>query len=168
MSLFSELLYRQTCFWCPRWQRQKRWSDFVWGLAGMFSLYCPHYSVWFQEWLCLLRGNEELVMVGRSQELIFLSSLFLLFLFFFLSPFCFLFLGWDWNGKSAAQSQTSWICWQAAAWAKSPLYILTPPPKKNPTTSSSVRFYRVFIGGSHERQNEINGEKNVVNADGHS
>lgn len=47
------------------------------GLAWMFSLSpCPHYSVRFQECLqCLLRGNEELVMVGRSQELIFLSSL---------------------------------------------------------------------------------------------
>lgn len=47
------------------------------GLAWMFSLcLCPHYSVCFQECLqCLLRGNEELAMVGGSQELIFFASL---------------------------------------------------------------------------------------------
>lgn len=60
------------------------------GLAWMFSLSsCPHDSVRFQECLqCLLRGNEELVMVGGSQELILLSSLSLPHFFpsFFIHP----------------------------------------------------------------------------------
>lgn len=58
-------------------------------LGCLLSLSCPHYSMWVQERLCLRRGNEELGMVGRSQELNFpflllpaFSPLALLFFFF--------------------------------------------------------------------------------------
>lgn len=74
----------------------------------VFSLSCPHYSLWFQECLCLLSGNEELGMVGRSQELNFP---FLPLSAFSISPprpFVSRFLSWDRHGKSAAQSEASW------------------------------------------------------------
>lgn len=88
----SAAVYAQTCCCCPQWQWWKRWSDLSETISiglDVFSLSsCPHCSVRFQECLqCLLRGNEELVLVGRSQKLIFLSfPPSLSFLFFFHSP----------------------------------------------------------------------------------
>lgn len=95
------------------------------GLAWMFfSLSsCPHCSVRFQECLqCLLRGNEELVMVRGSQELIFLSFPFLPLspsLFFFSFTLCLVCLGLDLDRNSAVQLKMSWICWQVGALLRS-------------------------------------------------
>lgn len=89
------------------------------GLAWMFSLSpslsfscCPHYSMQFQECLqCLRGGNEELLMVGGSQELIFLSSLFLACSSFFFSfTLCFVCLALDLDTNSVVQLEMSWIC----------------------------------------------------------
>lgn len=119
----SAALYRQTCCCCPQWQWWKRWSDLSEAIRiglDVFSLSsCPHYSVRFQECLhCLLRGNEELVLVERSQELIFLSSLPLT-PFFFSFTLRFVCLDSDLDRNSTVQLEMSWIWWQVGALKKS-------------------------------------------------
>lgn len=99
------VLYRQTSCCYSHWQQWKGWSDlfettclavfFFFLFLSRPSLLLPTlYSVRFQKYLqFLLRGNEELVMVGGGQELIFLSFLSIS-LPLFLFTICFVCLGW--------------------------------------------------------------------------